>query len=161
MFDNSDDEEEEPKMLGVTYEKDVDQDPRNFTPGGNNKRMLPAVVEADEDAGSGDHFEMTTTTMVSQQTAMQTTTVTTRRVAELEEQVRELAEELQFALANPGAYKQATMEVQLKSAQDSSTKLSAENERLKKLNKIQQQTMFELAAEHQERRVVVVNTLRL
>eukprot|EP00980_Cylindrotheca_fusiformis_P003826 scaffold858_cov123-Cylindrotheca_fusiformis.AAC.2 len=89
--------------------------------------------------------------MVVSQTAMQATTVATWRVVELEEQTRELTEELQFALENPSAHKEAAAEVQLKYSQESNLKLEAENERLRKLNRIQKEATFELSVKHKKK----------
>ncbi|CAJ1942204.1 unnamed protein product [Cylindrotheca closterium] len=122
----------------LSRDEDSDED--------RTKKMVGVSVDKDWDRHSNhSNFEHTTTTVISQ-TAMQQTKISGRRVFELEQQVQELKEELELALANPGGYEKASLEVQLKVAQDAKEKLAVENERLQKMNKIQKHAMFELSS---------------
>mmetsp|Transcript_16701 Transcript_16701/g.40711 ORF Transcript_16701/g.40711 Transcript_16701/m.40711 type:complete len:993 (-) Transcript_16701:32-3010(-) len=123
--DEDSDEEHRRNMVGVSVDKDWM---------GSN-RSLPS------------NLEQTTTTVLSQ-TAIQQTKISGRRVIELEQQVHELQEELELALANPGGYEKASFEVQLKVAKDNNKKLASDNERLQKMNKIQKVALFDMNKKH-------------
>ncbi|KAL3927850.1 MAG: hypothetical protein SGBAC_012904 [Bacillariaceae sp.] len=124
--DEDSDEERRRNMVGVSVDKDWER---------SSSRSL------------GSNLEQTTTTVLSQ-TAIHQTKISGRRVFELEQQVQELKEELELALANPGGYEKASLEVQLKVAHDSKKQLEADNERLQKMNKIQKMALFEMSTKN-------------
>jgi len=104
-------------------------------------------------------FQMATTSRESTSTSYRassvqegpTNSITAARIARLEQEVMDLKEELEVERANPGAYDKATMETQLKLAQNSNSELMKKNQRLKKFTQIQTQTMMSIAQEKTKR----------